>query len=79
MVARNFEFSPSAIEMNAGDTLVFENQDSAPHTLTLTGPEPVDSGTVAPGGRWSTVLTIPGEYSFVCSIHPRMTGTLIVK
>jgi plastocyanin len=79
------KFDPTTVSAPAGATvlLTFENQSAGvPHNLTF-GP-PIDAATetiVDPGA--SEVLEFnapePGDYEFVCTLHPGMEGTLTVE
>ncbi|MBW3612485.1 MAG: PQQ-dependent sugar dehydrogenase, partial [Chloroflexi bacterium] len=79
------EFDPLEVTVPAGATvrLTFENQStSVPHNLTFG--EPINEATattVAPGESEVLEFTAPeaGEYTFVCTLHPGMEGTLIVE
>ena len=55
------------------------NADSAPHTLTVKDKGGFD--IEVPGGATATFRApdAPGEYGIICSFHPQMTGTLVVK
>jgi plastocyanin len=57
------------------------NQDSVMHTLTDKKSHLFDTGNIAAGGGKGTFTapTKPGSYPFGCTIHPAMSGTLIVK
>ncbi|HZW55738.1 MAG TPA: cupredoxin domain-containing protein [Nitrososphaerales archaeon] len=72
-------YSPSTITVVIGvnNTVTWVNDDQAPHTVTDTGV--FDSGIVAAGGSWTHTFTTPGTYQYKCTIHPWMTGTIIVK
>jgi YVTN family beta-propeller protein len=73
----SFAFSPNSMTVKAGQTVAFTNNDSVAHTSTSSA---WDSGNIAPGGTYTlTAPTQPGSYGFHCSIHPFMTGTLIVQ
>ncbi|TLS41219.1 hypothetical protein FE633_37655 [Streptomyces montanus] len=55
------------------------NRDSAPHTVTATGDKMFDTGSIA--GDSTATFTAPsasGSYSYICTIHPNMEGTLTV-
>ena len=73
----NFQFQPTSLTVHAGDTVAWENKDIVPHTVTDSGGT-FDSGSIAPGGSWS-LKTTPGSYQYVCTLHPNMKATLIVK
>ena len=79
------EFIPDQISVPAGATvrLTFVNEsETVPHNLTFG--EPIDAATattVAPGEEETIEFTAPeaGEYTFVCTLHPGMEGTLVVE
>lgn len=76
-------FSFGTIEAEVGDEVVVGNSDSVPHTVTAgTVDDPddaFDSGVFAPGESFRTSFDEPGSYSFYCTLHPDMTGTIVVE
>lgn len=60
-----------------GTTIEVRNNDSAPHSWTSTDGV-FDSGSLAMSETYEFTFDEPGEYSFFCSIHPSMTGTITV-
>ncbi|MDJ0463836.1 cupredoxin domain-containing protein [Streptomyces sp. H27-C3] len=77
---KDFKFSPARITVAPGQKITVINQDSSPHTLTAEEGKEFDTGNLAKGKR--ATITAPrtkGEYAFLCSIHPSMTGTLTVR
>ncbi|MBP9869628.1 cupredoxin domain-containing protein [Patescibacteria group bacterium] len=75
----NDKFSPQVIAVNAGDTIMWVNKDTLPHTAKSDGALIWDSGTIRPGGTFKRVFAQPGSYAYSCGIHPHMKGTVIVK
>lgn len=73
-----FRFEPAITTVRPGDTLVFVNADVVPHTATAVD-STWDSGTIAPGGRWSTVVQKEWAQSYFCRFHPTMRGTLSLQ
>ena len=73
----DFAFTPGTIEVAAGTTVTWTNSDSAPHTATADDGS-FDTGTLQPGESGSVTFDTPGTYTYVCSIHPNMTGTVVV-
>ncbi len=71
-------FSPQVIAVNAGDTVVWVNDDSVPHTTHSDGALLWDSGTITPGHSYSHVFNAVGTYPYSCGIHPDMHGTVVV-
>jgi plastocyanin len=72
----SFAFSPARITVQSGDTVRWTSSSSAPHTVTGKG---FDSGTLNQGDDYSHRFTNPGSFSYICSIHPFMKGTVTVK
>ena len=70
-------FSPGTITVKAGDRVVWVNKDPFPHTATAKGV--FDSGSIAPNKRWTYTAAKRGEFAYVCTLHPTMRGTLVVK
>ena len=78
VVIRGFAFSPATDTVQAGDTVRWSNQDAVPHTATSrTGG--FDSGTLESGRDWRYVARTPGTYTYECTLHPTMRGTLVVR
>jgi plastocyanin len=73
----DFTFGPNSVTITAGGTVTWTNSDSAPHTATGDGGS-FDTGTMDPGGSASITFDTPGTYTYYCSIHPNMTGTVVV-
>jgi plastocyanin len=74
---KNFAFDPPAIEVKAGETLMWTNGDVVPHTATA-ATKAWDSGQMAPGRSYTVTLTKPGTYDYACSIHPFMHAKVVV-
>jgi plastocyanin len=80
IVIGNFTFEPSTLTVSAGTVLTWLNEDDAPHTVIGTDPEsPLKSQPLDTGDRYSISLTKPGTYRYFCSLHPHMTGIVIVR
>ncbi|MFB7171918.1 cupredoxin domain-containing protein [Streptomyces sp. NPDC056254] len=79
IVIENFTFSPADFQVRPGDKITVVNRDSASHTLTATGDKAFDTGTIGAGATATfTAPSTPGSYSYLCTIHPNMKGTLTV-
>lgn len=73
------DFAFSGVEsVNVGDTVEVTNNDSVSHTWTADD-DTFDSGALATGDTFEFTFEEPGEYSFFCSFHPQMTGTITVE
>jgi plastocyanin len=79
VVIKNFAFGPASLVVAPGTKITVLNQDRAPHTVTAVN-KSFDSGTIPGGQRGEfTAPSSPGTYPYICTIHPSMTGALIVK
>lgn len=71
------DFSPRSVTVSAGSQVTWSNDGALPHTVTSdTGG--FDSGILTPGAGFAVRLTTPGTYDYVCTLHPEMTGTIVV-
>jgi plastocyanin len=75
---RNFNFTPPQIEVAAGTTITWQNQDQVQHTVTADD-NSWDSGPIEPGASWSHTFDKPGTYPFHCTPHPFMQGAVVVR
>ena len=74
---QNFSF-PATVNVNVGDTVTWTNQDSAAHTVTSDTACVFGSGQLAQGQSFSHTFTQAGTFTYHCSIHPTMTGSVVV-
>lgn len=77
---KNFAFIPNTIHVSVGQTIEWTNEDAAPHNVIyVSGPELPSSGTLNTGATFSIKATRAGTTHYYCSIHPWMTGTIVVS
>ncbi len=74
----NFAFMPSPITIPVGTTVVWTNQDSAPHTVTSDTAGVFDLGTLSKGQTGKMTFSQVGSFAYHCNIHPTMHGMVIV-
>jgi plastocyanin len=74
---KSIAFQPSRIEITAGTTVAWTNNDAVEHTVTAID-RSFDSGNMAPGATWQYTFTKPGTYQFFCVVHPFMKGVVVV-
>ena len=72
----NFSFTPALLTVAAGATVTWTNSDSTAHAVRF--PDQ-DGPAIATGASYSRTFSAPGSYTYQCSIHPYMTGTVVVK
>jgi plastocyanin len=74
----NFSFGPQALTIAPGTKVTWTNRDDIPHTVVST--EGVfKSRVLDTDEKFSFTFDKPGNYPYFCSVHPKMTGTVIVK
>lgn len=71
------QFSPETIEVPAGTTVTWINDDDIAHTVTSQD-DTFDSGNIDPGGTFQFTFDTPGTYEYVCIYHDGMVGTVVV-
>lgn len=74
---QNLAFTKSSITIKKGDTVVWTNADSMGHTVTGNTGGPA-SPTISTNGTYSYTFNSVGTFPYHCSIHPSMTGTVVV-
>ena len=79
----NLCFIPSVVEINAGESITWQNQDAAFHSVTsgtYDNPDGLfDSGHLDPYQSFTLTFDNTGEYDYFCSLHPWMNGQVQVK
>ena len=79
VIIDNFSFSPKTITVPIGATVTWTNHDNVPHVVTSADDQFKKSPVLKAGQSFSNIFATAGTYSYFCSIHPRMTGKIIVK
>ena len=74
----DFNFQPNDIAAKTGQVIAFSNTGSAPHTATLDGGQ-CATPTIQPGKSDGLTFSVAGTYTFHCSIHSQMKGTIVVS
>lgn len=75
----NYMFMPAKISAHPGDTVVFVNKDTDPHTATALDGRSFNSGPIDPGGSWHFTAGAAGSYRYRCDIHPDMLGEIDIQ
>src|SRR5271170_6797241 len=74
----NFSFGPGTITVTAGTTVTWTNRDDIPHTVVSTDGI-FKSKVMDTDEKFSYTFTKPGSFPYFCSIHPKMTGKVMVQ
>ena len=74
----NFTFAPKRLTVKAGTTVTWGNEDDIPHTIASAAGL-FKSKALDTDDSFSFTFTQPGSDEYFCSLHPRMTGTIVVE
>ena len=74
----NFSFGPATLTVAAGTTVTWTNRDDIPHTV-VSDDKVFKSKVLDTDEKFSFTFTKPGTYGYFCSIHPKMTGKVVVQ
>lgn len=75
---KNFDYSPMALNVTAGTTVVWTNLDGEPHTIA-SADGLFRSQALDQNDSFRFTFEKPGVYKYICSIHPRMKATITVR
>jgi plastocyanin len=78
MTIDNFTFTPQRITVKAGTTVTWTNRDDIPHTVA-SATKAFRSKALDTDDKFSFTFTTAGVYEYFCSLHPHMTGTIVVE
>jgi plastocyanin len=74
----NFAFDPADVEVAAGTTVTWTNNDGAPHRIQASD-ESFGSEDLSQGDTFEHTFDAAGTFDYICGIHPTMTGTVTVS
>ena len=74
----NFSFGPASITVSAGTTITRTNRDDIPHTV-VSDDKVFKSKVLDTDEKFSYTFSKPGTYPYFCSVHPKMTGKVVVQ
>jgi plastocyanin len=74
----NFTFNPQKLTVKAGTSVRWTNKDDIPHAIAAVSKQ-FRSKTLDTDDAFSFTFTTPGSYDYFCSLHPHMTGTVVVE
>ena len=76
---QDFSFDQPSLTIKKGDTIVWTNKDSAPHTVTWDVGGQQSSGTLKSGETFSLTMNTAGTFNYHCAFHPSMKGRVVVE
>jgi plastocyanin len=74
----NFAFAPQRVVVKAGTTVIWIKDDDIPHTVASSA-KLFKSNALDTKDKFSFTFTTAGAYEYFCSLHPHMTGTIVVE
>jgi plastocyanin len=74
----NFSFTPATITVPAGTQVRWTNRDDIPHTV-VSDDQVFKSKALDTDDQFTYTFATPGSYKYFCSLHPRMTATVVVQ
>jgi len=74
----NFSFAPATLTVAAGTTVTWTNRDDIPHTI-VSADKVFKSKVLDTDEKFSFTFAKAGTYPYFCSIHPKMTGSVVVQ
>jgi plastocyanin len=76
----NFSFGPGTITVPVGTTVTWTNRDDIPHTVvSADDPKVFKSKVLDTDEKFSYTFTKAGTFNYFCSVHPKMTGKIVVQ
>src|SRR5437879_2445399 len=76
---KDFAFNPKTITVKAGEKITWINRDEEPHTIVSVEKQFKKSSALDTDQEFTITAAAPGTYSYFCSVHPKMTGTIVVE
>ena len=75
---KDFAFNPQTITVKSGDKITWTNRDEEPHTVVSVEKQFKKSSALDTDQTFTITAGAPGTYTYFCSVHPKMTGTIVV-
>src|SRR6058998_1183147 len=76
---KDFSFSPQTLTVKPGETVTWINRDEEPHTVVSVEKKFKKSTALDTDQEFTITAGAPGTYTYFCSVHPKMTGTIVVE
>jgi len=76
---KDFAFNPQTLTVKAGEKVTWINRDEEPHTVVSVEKQFKKSTALDTDQEFTITAGAPGTYSYFCSVHPKMTGIIIVE
>ena len=76
---KDFAFNPQTITVKSGEKITWINRDEEPHTVVSVEKQFKKSSALDTDQEFTITASAPGTYTYFCSVHPKMTGTIVVE
>jgi plastocyanin len=76
---KDFAFNPQTLKVKSGEKITWINRDEEPHTVVSVEKQFKKSNALDTDQEFSITAGEPGTYTYFCSVHPKMTGTIVVE
>jgi plastocyanin len=76
---KDFMFNPPTLTVKSGENITWINRDEEPHTVVSVGKKFQKSSALDTDQEFTITASEPGTYTYFCSVHPKMTGTIVVE
>ena len=76
---KDFAFNPQTLTVKSGEKITWINRDEEPHTVVSVEKQFKKSTALDTDQEFTITAGAPGTYTYFCSVHPKMTGTIIVE
>ena len=76
---KDFAFNPQILNVKSGEKITWINRDEEPHTIVSVEKQFKKSTALDTDQEFTITAGAPGTYTYFCSVHPKMTGTIIVE
>jgi len=76
---KDFAFNPQTLTVRAGEKITWINRDEEPHTVVSVEKQFKKSTALDTDQEFTITAGAPGTYTYFCSVHPKMTGTIVVE
>jgi plastocyanin len=76
---KDFHFNPQTLTVKSGEKITWINRDEEPHTVVSVEKQFKKSPPLDTDQEFTITAGAPGTYTYFCSVHPKMTGTIVVE
>ena len=76
---KDFAFNPQTLTVKSGEKITWINRDEEPHTVVSVEKQFKKSTALDTDQEFTITVGAPGTYDYFCSVHPKMTGTIVVE